>query len=174
MKKTVIAVALVLVAAAAFAQKQGTIEHKPEACVPGGEMPLMKVVTHDDGVLRSYFRRFGATDWCSVDGLNAGIASNVILPKFEKGDEIEYYFVVLQKDRIMAKSPQIYRTKATEQCDSPVARHNNLITLECLPPVQNPVASSLAAGYNATANTPNQVSPESPSITAGKPATSKQ
>lgn len=165
MKKTIITAALLLVAASAFAQQQGTIDYKEEACVPGGEMPLMEVQTHDDGILRAYFRRVNSADWCSVDGMNAGVASNVILPKFDTGLEIEYYFVVLQKDRVVAKSPKLYRTKVMTHCDSPVARHTMMLTLECLPPAQNPMASSLAAGYAAKTNgNPNNVSPESPSI----------
>jgi len=168
MKKTLIAAALLLAAGSVFAQQQGTIDFKEETCFPGGEMPLIKVVTHDEGTLRAYFRKVGTADWCSVDGMNEHGLSNIILPKFEMGEEIEYYFIVLQGDRVMAKSPKLYRSKAIDHCESPVARHTMLLTLQCLPPVQNPMASSLAAGYAAKSNTPHNVSPEQPTSTNSK------
>src|ERR1051325_3301935 len=162
MKKTLIAVALFLAAASVFAQQQGTIDFKETACIPGGEMPLMTVTTHDEGTLRAYFRKVGTADWCSVDGINKHGVADIILPKFENGEEIEYYFVVLDGDRVMAKSPKLYRSKALDHCDSPAARHTMLLTLQCLPPAQNPMASSLAAVYAAKSSEPHPVSPESP------------
>jgi len=162
MKKSLIAAAFLLVAGTVFAQQQGTIDYKEVTCLPGGEMPLLMVKTHDEGTLRAYFRKVGTADWCSVDGINEEGISNVILPKFNIGEEIEYYFIVLQRDRVMAKSPKLYRAKALDHCDTPVARHTMLLTLNCLPPSQNPMASSLAAGYAVKSNPPHNVSPESP------------
>ena len=121
-------------------------------------MPMMMVSTVDDGLLRSYFRRTGTVDWCSVDGKNLGKASNVIMPRFDVGTDIEYYFVVLKGREVIAKSVQIYRTKATEKCQSPFARHAINLTMECLPPGQNPVATALNAGYH-TQSTPDDRTP---------------
>jgi len=162
MKTSLIAAALLLASATVFAQQQGTIEHKEVTCLPGGEMALLQVKTHDEGTLRVYFRKVGTADWCSVDGINESAISNVILPKFNIGEEIEYYFIVLQKDRVMAKSPKLYRAKALDHCETPAARHTMLLTLNCLPPTQNPLADSLAAGYNVKSYPPHNVSPESP------------
>lgn len=167
MKTTLIAAAIAFATTAVFGQQQATIEHHPSECVQAEEMPLMLVTTHEKGTLRAYFRKVGSTDWCSVDGFNDGAASRVVLPKVDPGDQLEYYFVVLDKDRILAKSPRIYQTKAIENCPTPFARHSMLITLTCLPPSQNPVASSMAAGYQAKTATPNNISPESPAITSG-------
>ena len=152
-----------------FAQQQGTIDYKPEACIVADEMPVFRVQTHDQGTLRAYFRRVNTTDWCSVDGENRAAYSTVVLPKFVLGDELEYYFIVLKGDEVVAKSPKIYRARATEHCDTPYNRHALVMTLECLPPSQNPLASSLAAAYSTRITTPAPGSPEAPTAaTAAK------
>ena len=162
MKRILFAAAALLACTAAFGQKQGTIDYKPESCIVGDEMPVFRVQTHDDGVLRAYFRRVNTTDWCAVDGDNRNSYSTVTLPKVRPGDEIEYYFIVLKGDEVVAKSPKIYRVKATEHCDAPYNRHALILTLECLPPSQNPMASSLAAAYATQITTPVPASPEKP------------
>jgi hypothetical protein len=173
MKTTRISLCLLLVAAMALpvGAQPGTIDHRPAACVPGEEMAVLTAATEDQGLFRVYFRHTGTTDWCSVDGKNNGAASNVVLPKFATGDEIEYYFVVLDGKRIVAKSPEIYRIKATPRCDSPVARHVILLSMECMPPGLNPIASALNAGYAAastyTGNPPPVRSPEKPRFLFG-------
>ena len=160
--RILICAALLLVAATASPQQQGTIEHTPEACILGGELPMMMVSTVDDGLLRAYFRRTGTVDWCSVDGKNLGKASNVILPRFDVGTDIEYYFVVLKGRQVVAKSPQIYRTKAMDKCDSPFARHSINLVMECLPPGQNPIASALNSGFQSLKVTPGKPPVQSP------------
>jgi len=140
------AVAAVLVSGSAMAQ-QGIIEHAQPGCVMSEEMPVLTANVHVDGLLRAYFRRTGTTDWCSVDGINRGVLSSVTLPKFGNGDEFEYYFVVIQEKRIVAKSPQIYRSKAKPVCDTPFTRHATLITMQCMPPGSNPIATAMGAGY---------------------------
>jgi hypothetical protein len=165
--------AFLLTSASAFAQ-QGAIEHNQPKCVLAGEMPVFNVNTHQNGLLRAYFRRTGTTDWCSVDGDNKGILSTVTLPKFETGDEFEYYFVLIDERRIIAKSPQIYRGKAEAVCDTPFTRHATMITMQCLPPASNPTASSMGAGYAVTSayegKQPCYQSPDRPNqgINAGK------
>ena len=64
--------------------------------------------------------------------------------------------------QVLAKSPQIYRAKSAVNCDTPYARHAMLLTLECLPPSQNPMASSMAAGYAAKVSEPRNRSAEGP------------
>lgn len=162
MKRLLFAAAALLLSTAAFAQKQGTIDYTPDSCIVGDEMPLFRVQTHDDGVLRAYFRRVNTTDWCSVDGQNHNSASTVTLPKFRTGDEIEYYFIVLKGDEVVAKSPKIYRARATDHCDALYNRHALVLTLECLPPAQNPMASSLEAAYATQVKKPKPASPEKP------------
>jgi hypothetical protein len=170
MKKTAIFLTLALAALPLFAQP-GTVDHKPNACLTGDEMTVLSAVTEDKGLLRAYFRHTGTTDWCSVDGTNNGAASNVVMPKFATGDEIEYYFVVLDGKKIVAKSPEIYRLKATPRCEAPTARHLTMIAMECLPPGQNPAASSMSAGYAAagtlTSTPPPVGSPERPRFIVG-------
>ncbi len=160
--RILISVAILLCGATAFAQQQGVIDHKPESCILGGEMPMMMVSTVDDGLLRAYFRRLGTIDWCSVDGKNLGKASNVIFPHFDVGYELEYYFVVLKGREVVAKSPQIYRTTATLKCNSAFARHAINLVMECLPPGQNPVATALNAGFKTESVTPGKPRVQSP------------
>lgn len=171
MKKTgLLFAALLLAAVAAYTQQPPTvpqappsIDHTPGTCVMGGEMPVFNVAVNRDGVLRAFFRRVGSTDWCSVDGTNNLRLSTVTLPKFEIGDEFEYYFVLIDNKRIIAKSPQIYHTKAEAFCDAPFTRHATLVTMQCLPPGSNPMATAAGAGLALQTNTtPGVVSPEKP------------
>ena len=123
----------------------------------------MGVSTADDGLLRAYFRRVNATDWCSVDGKNLGKASSVIFPRFDIGIEFEYYFVVLHGKQVVAKSPVIYHVKAVEHCEAPIARHSAALVMECAPAGQNPLPSALNAGYHAqTTENPNPPPVQSP------------
>jgi hypothetical protein len=160
--RILISAVLLLVAASASPQQQGTVEHIPNECIVGGELPMLMVSTVDDGLLRAYFRRTGTIDWCSVDGKNLGKASNVILPRFNTGSDIEYYFVILRGRQVIAKSPQIYRTKATDKCESPFARHAINLVMECLPPGQNPVATALNAGFKTPPTTEDETPRRSP------------
>jgi len=162
MKRFLFAAAALLVCTAAFAQKQGTIDYTPQSCIVGDEMPVFRVQTHDDGVLRAYFRRVNTTDWCSFNGENRNSYSTVTLPKFVAGDQIEYYFIVLKGDEVVAKSPKIYRATATDHCDAMFNRHALVLTLECLPPSQNPMAGALAAAYATETKKPRPDSPEKP------------
>ena len=138
-----------LSAVAAFAVQPGSIEHNPPGCMVEGEMAIMSVETTDDGLLRAYFRRQGSTDWCFVDGKNLFKVSQVTLPKFDPSEEIEYYFVVLDGKRVIAKSPKIYNARNDHHCDAQFARHATIVTLECLPPGTNPISNSMSAGYAA-------------------------
>jgi hypothetical protein len=168
--------ALILAAGAALAQQpnllpvqQASIEYTPGTCVLGGEMPVFNAALNHEGLFRAFFRRVGATDWCSVDGTNNNKLSTVTLPKFDTGDEFEYYFVLIDNKRIIAKSPQIYHTKAEATCDAPFTRHSTLLTMQCLQPGGSGMATSNAAGYAITTNDTPVASPDRPSQ-----ATSKQ
>ncbi|HSY49649.1 MAG TPA: hypothetical protein VLC46_12610 [Thermoanaerobaculia bacterium] len=136
-------------AGAALAVQPGSIDHTPPGCMVEGEMAIMSVETSDDGLLRAYFRRQGSTDWCFVDGKNLGKVSQVTLPKFDPNEEIEYYFIVLDGKRVVAKSPRIYNARNEPHCDATFARHAVMQTLECLPPGTNPITNSMSAGYAA-------------------------
>jgi hypothetical protein len=177
MKQTgVLFAVLVLMAAAAYTQQPKamplappSVDHTPVTCVMGGEMPVFNVAVNREGILRAFFRRVGATDWCSVDGTNLLKLSTVTLPKFETGDEFEYYFVLIDGKRIIAKSPQIFRTRAEVKCETPFTRHAVLVTMQCLPPGANPMATAAGAGFALTSNGPGVQSPEKPSqATASK------
>ena len=147
--RTLSAVAVtLLLAISVSAQTQSvTLEHTPVSCIRAGELPLMQVKIDGEGELRAYFRRINTPDWCSVEGTNMGPLSRVVLPKFELGDEIEYFLVVIQGRRVVARSQRIYRARVTVDCELPWARHNQRLSLSCGNDV-NAIPSSLGAGYS--------------------------
>jgi hypothetical protein len=140
------AAAALLLANAGTAAPKISMQFTPVACIKAGELPLMQLTVEGKGELRSYFRRINSTDWCSVEGLNDGPLSRVVLPKFDNGDEIEYFFVLLQGRRVVARSPRIYRSRVSDECQMPFARHVVKLSLSCGEDVQA-VPSSLGAGY---------------------------
>lgn len=141
-----VAAAALLFANVAGAAGSPSMEYTPVSCVKGGELPLLQVRVEGKGELRSYFRRINSTDWCSVEGVNDGPLSRVVLPKFESGDEIEYFFVLLDGRRVVARSPRIYRASVSGECNAAFARHILRLSLSCGEDVQA-VPSSMGAGY---------------------------
>src|ERR1043165_2643204 len=164
MKRTaavVLAVALLLPEGPLFAQGDAIV-YSPNGCIRAGEAPLMQLSVETKGELRGYFRRVNTTDWCSVEGKNLGPLSNVVLPKFEAGDEIEYFFVVLNGKKVVAKSPRVYRAKATQGCESVVARHMMDVAVDCSR-IDDVIPAALEAGYKVPVSaTPIDSSPNSP------------
>lgn len=160
--RILLTLAFAMCAGAAFAAQPGNVDHNPPGCMVEGEMPIMQVETADQGILRAYFRRQGSTDWCFVDGKNLGKISQVTLPKFDIGEEIEYYFIVLDGKRIVAKSPKIYNAKNDRHCDATFARHAIMLTLECLPPGTNPTSMTAAYAAKTIIGNPPPASPEKP------------
>lgn len=162
------AVAVAFVALSVNAEVKNGIEHIPLSCIRGGELPLLQVKTTGEGELRGYFRRINTTDWCSVEGTNEGPLSRVVLPKFENGDEIEYFFVLIDGVRVVGRSPRIYRTRVTAECESPSARHLIRLTMNCGDDAQA-IPSSLRAGYllgeKIIRGNPPTISPDEPVAT---------
>jgi hypothetical protein len=164
MKKAfILSLALVSFALTASAQDEGTIGYSPVSCVRAGEMPVLQVSLAQTGTLRAFFRRVNSTDWCSVEGKNEGPLSSVTLPKFETNDEIEYYFLLIDGKRVMAKSPQIYRVKVNNACETPFARHILMITMDCSNKGPGSMPASLGAGValQSTIVPPEPISPAS-------------
>ena len=141
--------AVLLLATSGDAQERVSMDYTPVSCIKAGELPLMQLNIEGKGELRSYFRRINSTDWCSVEGLNDGPLSRVVLPKFENGDEIEYFFVLLQGRRVVARSPRIYRARVSDDCQLPFARHVLRLSMSCGEEVQA-VPSALGAGYSVS------------------------
>ena len=148
MKRTAIALVAALLLPTTPLLAQGEmIDHNAAGCIRAGEAPLMQVSVEPKGELRGYFRRVNTTDWCSVEGKNLGPLSQVVMPKFEVGDEIEYFFIVLNGKKVVAKSPRVYRAKATEGCEGNVARHMLDVAIDCSR-LDNVVPAGFAAGYS--------------------------
>jgi hypothetical protein len=160
--------ALLVVLAAAMAlttagqpEKKAAMKFTPVSCIRGGELALLQVDVEGKGELRAYFRRVNTTDWCSVEGVNEGPLSRVVLPKFDSGDEIEYFFVILDGRRVMTRSPRMYRSRVTDNCENPYARHVIKISMAC-GQEQAGVPSSVGAGMAMTESPEDPISPFEP------------
>jgi len=147
--------------------KKAVMNFAPVSCIKGGELALLPVEIDGNpkAELRAYFRRVNTTDWCSVEGTNEGPLSRVVLPKFENGEEIEYFFVMLEGRRVMARSPRMYRSRVSNTCETPFARHNLRISMNCGQD-QAAVPSSVGAGLSMNpefvAGDPPYSSPDRP------------
>ena len=163
MKSRTLALAfLTLVALAAHGQRGSSIDFRPVTCIRGGELPVLQMNVTGKGELRAYFRRINTTDWCSVEGENDGPLSRVVLPKFDVGDEIEYFMVLLDGRRVVTRSPRIYRARVTSDCEAPWARHVTRISLNCGDDGTG-IPAAMGAGYALTTDRePCVVSPDSP------------
>jgi len=145
--RAIVIAALALASVAGYAEPKSVISYKPVNCVRGGELPVLQMQVEGKGELRAYFRRINTTDWCSVEGVNDGPLSRIVLPKFDTGDEIEYFLVLIDGRRVVARSPRIYRTRVTNECETAWARHIIKIALSC-GGEENGIPSSLGAGYS--------------------------
>ena len=164
---TALAVTLLL-ATTGGAAGRPSVDFAPVACMRAGELPLLQVRVSGKGELRAYFRRINTTDWCSVEGVNEGPLSRVVLPKFDPGDEIEYFFVLLDGKRVVARSQRIYRSAVNNDCETAWARHVLRLDLNCK---EDPagIPSSLGAGYTVDPQwvdgDPPYQSPDRPVVT---------
>lgn len=129
--------------------KRAAMNFTPVNCIKAGELALLQLDLAQKGELRCYFRRVNTTDWCSVEGTNQGPLSRVVLPKFDNGDEIEYFFVLLEGRRVVSRSPRMYRSSVNATCESPFARHVIRISMNCGPD-QAAIPSSVGAGLSLT------------------------
>ena len=145
----------------------------PLSCIKAGELALLPLQVASEGEIRAYFRRVNTTDWCSVEGTNEGPLSRVVLPKFENGDEIEYFFVLLDGERVMARSPRMYRSRVNAQCGTPFARHVISVSLNC-GTGQGSVPASIGAGLALSedfiAGEPRHGSPDRPTTPPPTPS----
>lgn len=164
MKRTAILLAAIslLIAGAAFAQPGDVLDYTPVECMRGGDSAVLQLNVTQKGELRAYFRHVNSTEWCSVIGNNEGRLSSVVMPKFEVGDEIEYFFILADGKRVIAKSPEIYRVKNTGGCETNIARHSTSFTIDCGQSVAGMPASNAAAHALGFSSKPGPVSPERP------------
>lgn len=163
MKQTIVLTAvLLLIAGAAFAQPGDALDYSPVACFMADQPPTLQLAVTGRGELRGYFRHINSTEWCSVEGSNRGKLSTVVMPKFALGDEVEYFFVLLNGKQVVAKTPEIYRAKVTSGCETNYARHSTAFTLDCgMSAAGLPTAH--AAGYAlGTSAPPPDISPANP------------
>ena len=177
MKKfwTVLALALVTTATAAAQTQTDTtvqsetdnvIEYTPVNCVTPDELPVFQMNVSEPGDLRAYFRLVNTPDWCWVQGNNVGPLSTVVFPKFHPGEEVEYFFVLLDKKHVIGKSPVVYRVKAADRCETLVARHSFNFVVDCAHEVSGSASSIIAGnsfrGPKPTEEYPRHISPDTP------------
>ena len=156
--RLLIVTAALLATVATGAGPKSTIDFVPTRCIRSGELALLQVSVVGKGELRAYFRRTNTTDWCSVEGVNEGPLSRIVLPKFESGEEIEYFFVLLDGRRVVARSPRIFRSVVDAECQAPFARHVMKIDLSCGEDGTG-IPSSMGAGYTVQSNQPCDATP---------------
>lgn len=161
-----------LAAMPALAQTKTAIDYKPVSCVRGGELPVLQMQVQGQGELRAYFRRINTTDWCSVEGVNDGPMSRIVLPKFDTGDEIEYFIVLIDGRRVVARSPRIYRTRVTNECETAWARHIIKIALSCGQD-ETGIPEAMGAGYSLGKHVVDELppfsTPDRPNVPPGPP-----
>ena len=164
-KRALLIVLLLAVSFTGTAQQRNGIDFTPLACIRGGELALLQPKVVGPGELRAYFRRINTTDWCSVEGTNEGPLSRVVLPKFEVGDEIEYFFVLLDGRRVVSRSSMIYRSRVTDDCESPWARHVVKISMSCgdeATGIPTSIGAGLSVGKDVITQVPTPGSPDRP------------
>lgn len=163
---TFTAILLAVAAIALAAPPKNMIDYTPITCMRASEMPVLQLNVFEKGELRAFFRKVNTTDWCSVEGDNLGPLSRIVLPKFEAGDEVEYFIVLLDGKRVIGKSPQIYRVAVSDKCESPWARHIIMISMECNNDGMGSIPSSMGAGFSLKSTTvttdPPYPSPDRP------------
>ena len=152
MKRAVAFFVAVTLAGAISAQNQPSISFSPVSCLRAGEMPVLQMRVNGEGELRGYFRKANTTDWCSVAGDNRGALSSVTFPKFSDNDEIEFFFLLLDGKRVVARTPQVYRAKASMNCQAPWARHVVMVMIDCASNGQNSMPASMGAGFSLNDN----------------------
>ncbi|HEX8168937.1 MAG TPA: hypothetical protein VF824_00180 [Thermoanaerobaculia bacterium] len=131
--RAIIAATLLLAAVTTgtAAPQKSPISFNPVSCIRGGELALLQLNVERKGELRCYFRRMNTTDWCSVEGVNEGPLSRIVLPKFDSGEEIEYFIVLLDGRQVVARSPRIFRASVNNECQAASARHIVRLSMNC-------------------------------------------
>ena len=156
------AVALLFVAgsSSAFAQS-ARIDHTPLPCLRGGRVYALNVATPAAGELRLFYRKSNTT-WCSIVGVNRRDTSYVALPKLNDGDELEYFFVLVDKNRVIARSPEIYHVRVSDRCDSTPLRAMDTPPTECSEQTNIMGAANAAAYALPVTGEPQPASPDQP------------
>jgi hypothetical protein len=137
------------------------LSYDPVICIKAEEIPVLQLDVREEGDLWAYFRMVNTTDWCSVEGINQGPLSSVRLPRFDEGNEIEYFFLLLEGKQVMARSPEVYRVKAMNRCDTVFARNLSSVPMMC-GPATNSMPASMGAGYALRSQTLGDGSPFRP------------
>lgn len=143
--------------AAQAPQQPPSIIHTKVACFLANEKPLLTAKVNTPGTPRVYFRQWGSSEWCYVNGTRTRNDAFVVLPEFPSGIQIEYFFVTWVKDQITGRSSVVYRVPVTTTCEVTPARHLSILTMNCEGAGAVPVG--MTGGFN---NQDVVVSPSSP------------
>jgi hypothetical protein len=156
-----IAVALLLSSGSAVYAQSARIDHTPLPCLRGGRVYALAASTPAAGELRLFYRKSNTT-WCSVVGTNRRDTSFVPLPKLADGDELEYFFVLVEKNRVIARSPEIYHVRVSDRCDSLPLRNMETPPSECTEQTNMIGAANAAAYALPVTGEPQPGSPDQP------------
>ncbi len=126
--------------------QKSTITHERLGCLRTAEFPFLQATVSSEGTPRAYYRRRGAADWCSVDGVRVRNDATFVLPQFPAEGELEYYFVTIKDDLVTGRSDVIYRTKLMEACGTSPARHNAFVITNCAGSAAD-LGTAMGAGY---------------------------
>ena len=169
MKRILILSSLLILALSAGGQQpseQPYIKFTPVSCLRAEQHPILTLDVQGKGDLRAYFRRVGTADWCMVSGENRGKISTIMFPAFDSSAQIEYFFLLLDGKRVVARSPQIYRSTASKDCGENTARHMLLMTIDCGHTTAGSTGNALGAGYAIESTSVSDVSQSNPDASA--------
>jgi len=138
----VLLVATALSAQVVPGEQPPSIVHSKIPCFLADQKPLLTATVNTPGTPRVYFREWGSSEWCYVDGTRTRNDAFVVLPEFPAGMSVEYFFVTWVKGRITGRSPVAYRVAVTSTCEIAPARHLAILALECEGTGAIPVAIS--------------------------------
>ena len=140
---------------------QPKIEHTSPSCLRAGRVYVFNVTTPSEGELRLFYRKTNGT-WCSVIGSNHRANSFVAVPRLNDGDELEYFFVLLNKNQVIARSPVLYRIRANERCETMPLRVLETPPLDCSEQAALWGAANSAAYALVPAGSPEPASRDTP------------
>lgn len=132
MRTAAIAGVLCLIAFSVSAQQavQPIFHERPECMWSEDEMFLGATMT-SEGEARAYYRPMGAEEWCYVVGDRLTDRAFFILPEFDEGVTIEYFFLSHVNDVITGRSDEIYSIALSPDCRRRPPRHEGIVVSDC-------------------------------------------
>lgn len=165
MRKSLMVVVLLSLAAPLFAQQQGVVDHTEVGCLTPDRNTIVTARVTTVGMPRAFYRRAGTEDWCSVDGVRMRNVATMALPSFQHGVEVEYFIITIDNNVVTGRTPSMYRVPVRRDCGAPTMDDGETLITNCPPPGAGNLGSVLGAGYMLQrATPPPPVTPVSPEV----------